>query len=385
MCYPSPASYDRLDILQWLVIEKGVDLEATDRYGRTVQGVAEASKAKSTAKWIRKYKAKKTINEFISRNIQHIRLVRKHRGIARRVVHIQRVLRGYCTRKIYREALLYRLEQYKRFNMIWGFTLSLVPDASLGLFGWEAVRVTTSDISHAEAEQDTMTKLDEALSRAVLDDSDEENDGDSMHSEIEDDTTETLRQDAKGGIVTETQWSDKFQITSHVVKFLKSGDPLYRSFFVRRMQQLANGDRSRILQKRLKGSQSTIFETYLEQKSGFRILWTEESDTIIIWFVAKHKSVSRLMKLIDDAKSRSARQQVSNALVSESNSQLPVPTAGETILLDVGNAPLKVYDISFCELDDITKSTWTPQLHLTNEERKVVEQMGTVLLLGRSG
>ena len=41
---------------------------------------------------------------------------------------------------------------------------------------------------------------------------------------------------------------------SHVVKFLKNGDQKYKSFFIRRMQQLANGDRSRILQKRLKGS-----------------------------------------------------------------------------------------------------------------------------------
>ena len=49
-----------------------------------------------------------------------------------------------------------------------------------------------------------------------------------------------------------------FQMTSHVIKFLKRGDPKYKSFFVRRMQQLANGERSRILQKRLKGSDSTI-------------------------------------------------------------------------------------------------------------------------------
>ena len=67
-----------------------------------------------------------------------------------------------------------------------------------------------------------------------------------------------------------------FQMTSHVVKFLQRGDKKYRSFFVRRMQQLARGERSRILQKPLKGSQSHIFETYLEQKSGHRILWTEE-------------------------------------------------------------------------------------------------------------
>ena len=53
---------------------------------------------------------------------------------------------------------------------------------------------------------------------------------------------------------------------SHVVKWLKQGDKKYKTFFVRRMQQLANGEKSRILRKRLKGSATTIFETYLEQK-----------------------------------------------------------------------------------------------------------------------
>jgi hypothetical protein len=56
----------------------------------------------------------------------------------------------------------------------------------------------------------------------------------------------------------------------------------------------------------------------------------------------------------------------------------------EKILLDVGNAPLKVYDLSFHELDYVIKASWTPQLHLTDEERQVVEADGTVLL-GRSG
>eukprot|EP00957_Ditylum_brightwellii_P132442 10099433-Ditylum_brightwellii.AAC.1 len=67
-------------------------------------------------------------------------------------------------------------------------------------------------------------------------------------------------------------------MTSHVVKFLQRGDKKYRSFFVHRMRQLASGERSRILQKPLKGSQSHIFETYLEQKSGHRILFTEERE-----------------------------------------------------------------------------------------------------------
>ena len=100
----------------------------------------------------------------------------------------------------------------------------------------------------------------------------------------------------------------------------------------------------------------------MEQKSGFRILWTEEAGTIVVWFVAKHKSVSRFMRLIDDAKSRSARQQFPEDLVKDEDQR---PATAKNILLDVGNAPLKVYDLNFNALDDVTKESWTPQLHLT--------------------
>lgn len=373
------ASYDRLDVLQWLVIEKGLDLEARDGRNRNVQRVAEASRALSTASWIRKYNASKTISSFISLNLQRIQAFQKHRKIKRSVTLIQRAIRGYNTRKIYSEALFKRLEGSQRFNAIWEATLRLLRDQRQDIYGWEAVRAQTRDISRGDIDRDTIEKLNDALSKTVLEDDKDDiilDDQTYLHS--------TEESTSLGGPyhqqANDTKWANMFQVTSHVVKFLKSGDPLYRSFFVRRMQQLASGDRSRILQKRLKGSESTIYETYLEQKSGFRILWTEEGDTIVVWFVAKHKSVSRLMRLIDDAKSRSARQKMPESLLND-GSEAPA----ENILLDVSNAPLKIYDLSFHELDDVTKASWTPQLHLTDEERQVVEADGTVLLLGRSG
>lgn len=56
------------------------------------------------------------------------------------------------------------------------------------------------------------------------------------------------------------------------------------------------------------------------------------------------------------------------------------------VLLDaLGNVPLKLYDVNFDNIEDISSSSWTPQMSLTDEERKVVEAKGTVLLLGRSG
>eukprot|EP00956_Cyclotella_meneghiniana_P045542 scaffold373608_cov103-Cyclotella_meneghiniana.AAC.3 len=376
--HPIQASYDRLDVLKWLVSEKGIDLDTPDGVCRMPQQIAEAAKAKSTIAWILEYKAGKLITHVISSHMQRITAIHKHRSIVRNVIFIQRLLRGHLTRKLYRGALCLRLEESQQFNDTWAPSIRLLPQEASRISGWKAVRSRTCDISttDVDADQYTADKLDKALSKVVL--QDEESFDEQIENEKEPEPYPGL---AKDDVSTEVKWSNMFLVTSHVVKFLKAGDPLYRSFFVRRMKQLANGDRSRILQKRLKGSQSAIFETYLEQKSGFRILWTEEADTIVVWFVAKHKSVSRLIRLIDDAKSRSARQKLPEALVKEKG-QRP---AAENILLDVGNAPLKVYDLNFHQLDNVTKASWTPQLHLTEEERSVVEAEGTVLLLGRSG
>jgi len=53
------------------------------------------------------------------------------------------------------------------------------------------------------------------------------------------------------------------------------------------------------------------------------------------------------------------------------------------VLLDVvGNVPLKVYDVNHRNLDEIVTGSWVPRLHLSDEELRVVEEPGTVLLLG---
>jgi hypothetical protein len=60
--------------------------------------------------------------------------------------------------------------------------------------------------------------------------------------------------------------------------------------------------------KRLKGTTAkAVFETYLEQKSGDRTLWTEDlTDGLIIWFVTTHDCVSRMASLIEKADQRSS-------------------------------------------------------------------------------
>jgi hypothetical protein len=54
-------------------------------------------------------------------------------------------------------------------------------------------------------------------------------------------------------------------------------------------------------------------------------------------------------------------------------------------LLDAlsSNDPLKCYEVSFDSIDQLTYKNLAPQMHLTEEDRRMVEANGTVLLLGR--
>ena len=384
------AAYDRDDVLEWLVNAKDMKLAATDGEGRTVQDVAEAAKASKALKWIAEWNARNTIASFLRRNYYRILQMRRLRRLNIAATIIQRFIRGYSTRKLYSGALSHRLEESKRFNAIWGHVLGFISSSSS--MDWSSIREKQLDIKVGiddELFDETDRRLMEAVDVAVSEDMEfgEECIKADDHVNLEgltinDDNSSAMIEDADTN-----EWLS-FQMTSHVVKFLQQGDRKYRSFFVRRMQQLARGERSRILRKALKGCQSHIYETYLEQKSGHRILWTEEGDGIVVWYVAKHKQVNRLMQLIDDSKSRSARQQMPQTLSDELRKEGAAPTAKskKEVLLDIiGNAPLKVYDVNFNAIDEIDKDSWTPQLHLTEEEREIVEANGTVLVLGRSG
>jgi hypothetical protein len=87
---------------------------------------------------------------------------------------------------------------------------------------------------------------------------------------------------------------DRIKLTKQVTKWLSGGgrgdDPKLRKIFLQRITQLAAGDRSRILRKRLAGARNmTIYETYMD--GNFRILWTDDTDSVdinlglVVWYV----------------------------------------------------------------------------------------------------
>lgn len=387
------AAYDRLDLLEWLVVKKGMDLDLVDGQRRSTLDVAKASKAAAATKWIIEWKANNTIQSFLRRNFYRARNKRRMQRLNNAAVVVQSNIRGYTTRKIYASVLMSRMEESQRFMPVWGHVIASLNSSTMSPTSWVGIREQLIDIKVGlddEALDETDQRLSRAIKGAVQDEIIEVDDFNVCSEGVElDEDDEGIVEAIHDDTNTNQQWLS-FQMTSHVVKFLQQGDKKYRSFFVRRMRQLADGERSRILQKPLKGSKSIIYETYLEQKSGHRILWTEEKDgKIVIWYVAKHKQVSRLMQLIDDSKSRSARQQIPQALISELQNESYTPSKNEPsreVLLDIfNNVPLKIYDVNFNTINEIAKESWTPKLHLTDEERDIVEAEGTVLVLGRSG
>lgn len=152
---------------------------------------------------------------FVSHSLKRIKAIRTHQNTIWSVILIQRATRGYYIRKMYGDDLSVRLEESLRFNATWGGSLCQIPPVLSHISGWEVAREQTRDISHAH--QDTIEKLTDALSSVFLENEedvfDEQADGNSWCANL-------------------------FQVTSHVVKFLKTGDPPYRSFFVRRMHNL---------------------------------------------------------------------------------------------------------------------------------------------------
>jgi hypothetical protein len=305
---------------------------------------------------------------------------------------LQAWVRGRCTRQKHSDTILH-LEHYRIFLKKWWKCINLldrVSDSGLSS-SWATIREKQTYIKRQElVEMDEMKETDEKMDRALEEALHIELETESANVEVKEiDLLEERRKNSNnscndGNSSRSPEIVKRIQLSNDVVKWLKTGDNKYKDFFIRRMKQLSCGERSRILAKRLVGSKQTIYETYLEQKSGFRILWTERHYSIFVWYVAKHKNVSRLMGLIDSATNRSESQRISGFDMEEVKDE--EGHHRHKVFLDpLGNVPLKIYDIDINAIDEISLANWTPTLYLTAEERDVVEMQGTVLLLGRSG
>lgn len=338
-----------------------------------------------------------------------------------------------------------RRQKKEAFLGTWGKVLALVNGSALEE-DWTTVRQQSYDI-FAEEEgdhelRDEAAHRDETTQRleasavsalAVVDnetapsDAVEDDTDDGLHDALQDETEATVEVLPHGAFRDETEASeawhrlDCIKLTNEVMNWLKRSDGKDRSQFVKKIERLASVDgpdgRKYMLvamecpmlqlsfvichslshtrfaccfivyRKPLVGCKTKIYETYLEQKAAQRILWTTKGNDLIVWYVAKHKSVSRYLALIDNAESRSDRQLASATTVPDLQESHAAKAAGlDRILLDpLRDVPLKLFALPTEEVQRLTTKQWRPPLHLTLEERSIVEKEGTVMLLGRSG
>jgi hypothetical protein len=143
-----------------------------------------------------------------------------------------------------------------------------------------------------EARQRMISKLRAAAVDAAIESRDEESESLQQISLLSADMIgDSLGMPTKRLDEVEKLDFDRFKLTLEVTKWLqgagRGNDAKLRKIFQQRMRQLAAGDKSRILQKKLVGSKNmTIYETYMD--GNFRILWTKDSDLgMVIWYVAQ--------------------------------------------------------------------------------------------------
>lgn len=198
---------------------------------------------------------------------------KRHQELVTSAVSVQKVLRGRLARRIHFDRVQQRLEEFRRFNSIWKQAICRVPKSEQSNSGWSLIREQI-DLKKVELLDDdgnfakTDERLNTALSGALQEnrDSEEEGEGEGEEEVEEADGGDDIKAHPNtvedGDVATTIDWS-KFQVSTHVVKFIKNGDHMFRDIFVRRMKQLAKGERSHKLQKPLKGCESIICESFL--------------------------------------------------------------------------------------------------------------------------
>ena len=183
------------------------------------------------------------------------------------------------------------------------------------------------------------------------------------------------------------------EFTQAVARWLERADAKYRALFCKRVEQLADGQRSYALSKPLRHCVYPVFETKLD--AGQRLIWTRTKrggarESLLIWFVSKHDHVSHYVKLVERTCSRlDAPLSGLWSVNEEANETTALLLLNEdTVLLDpTSNVPLKVFSTPRKDFSMLSRigTDWQPSLLLSAKEREVNDQEGTVCVIGRSG
>lgn len=390
------SSCDRIDVLAWLVIDEGMSLDATDFSDRDVLAVAQAHNSLAAANWILQQKAKLSISSFVSSKF-HGYVARRRKHMMRAILNLQAQFRGQVVRKQYRPQIMARFEAAVIFLEMWSNAIEecdrlQASDRPCGT--WQQLKELHFDFKGLSHEfDDKLVSERMQIQDVAMESTFAEHSTDDEPNSIDSDNEVVTEYESEGSQYSQQcdVYVRKVFLTKDVVKWRLRADPKQREHFKKKAKRLAKGEGGRNLIKPLKGCKTLIQSTRLEQSKGaHRILSTPaENNSILMLYVCHHDYISDYMYKIDDSVDRSARQ-VIDALellgVGTDGAPEQNVSASERVQLDPEtNTPLKIYDVPWDDIERLHENDWTPPLRLTEQERKIVECEGTVLILGRSG
>ena len=240
-------------------------------------------------------------------------------------VRIQSFSRRFICRMRYGNEVAQRVSAFRSFKSSWGIILKILkrksdePDAP-HLFSWFAEKNRYEMVLYASdipvGEEDIVISDQQKLFQNVAADEIRKESGTRKMHENDDKSnldcagdfinnqSRELSLDELGIVNEETSCSVEnpfvretipneekvpsvmnVEFTETVMKWLQNADSRYREMFSDRIERLAQGERSYMLAKRLKGCSSPVFEAKLD--AGQRILWTQlrrirENPSIIV-------------------------------------------------------------------------------------------------------
>jgi hypothetical protein len=203
----------------------------------------------------------------------------------------------------------------------------------------------------------------------------------------------------------------KVDFSKNVLMWLHgdAAPPVYKKRFTEQLTRIAQGERTYMLAKMIKGCIAKIFETRLSMvHGGMRVLWQVRTQkgsgapgdnatrsSIMVWCVVHHDGVKKALKALDVQSDESFKwiegvykdTPSLEGTVEGVNNHTHTPE----IMIDPSkHTPHKVYTVESAALEAMTDENvdfrdWYPDLRLTKEERDVGLDPRTSVILGRSG
>ena len=252
------AAYNRKDVVEWLVCEMCVDPNSVDEDGKNAQQLAKASGSDDVQHFLRKHQALKVVARFTQKSFR----MRKQRAAFGRAVSAARAIQSkYRSWRVFRTTcsdVHGRIVQRQGFMSVWGPLVKLLGIAAQDSpLCWVSMKNSSFDFSRVfeedegdETRQVVLDATESAARGTAFADSFAE-------AEVEDDEDdrdavplEDVDCNGRGDERSTKAWElESIKLTAEALKWYKHADPRLSMLFLRRLEQLAAGDRSRILNK----------------------------------------------------------------------------------------------------------------------------------------